>query len=259
MKKLRLLDRKQNTLLSVMEGDRFIPKEKMRHLAEQARSKYMSAQPFPHLVLDDFFDLDVLHCVEQEFPSLGMQQQWQQYRAENEWLKNSTNEDQHIPFFTRHFLYALNSATFMSWLEAITGIKPLVPDTEFIGGGFHSTLSGGKLDLHADFNVHLRNRLDRRINVILFLNREWPEEYGGHLELWDKDLSRPPERILPIFNRLVIFGTNDFTYHGQPVEITCPEHRYRKSLALYYYSNGRPANEKSDANHLTLFKKRPDL
>ncbi|MBU2887588.1 2OG-Fe(II) oxygenase [Gilvimarinus agarilyticus] len=130
---------------------------------------------------------------------------------------------------------------------------------EFTGGGFHSTLPGGKLDLHADFNIHLRNGLDRRINLILFLNKDWCESYGGHLELWDENLAAQPKRVLPVFNRAVIFGTTDFTYHGQPIELNCPEDRFRKSLALYYYSNGRPEAEKSGEKHLTLFKERPAL
>lgn len=147
----------------------------------------------------------------------------------------------------------------MSWLEQLTGISGLIADMEFTGGGFHSTLSGGKLDLHVDFNMHLRNGLDRRVNLIFFLNKDWPESYGGHLELWDKELSRPPKKVLPVFNRMVIFGTTDFTYHGHPVELSCPADRYRKSLALYYYSNGRPDNEKSGEKHLTLFKARPPI
>lgn len=92
--------------------------------------------------------------------------------------------------------------------------------------------------------------------MIVYLNRHWKEEYGGNLELWNREMTRCERRVLPIFNRCVIFNTTDFSYHGHPEPLTCPEGMTRKSLALYYYSNGRPAEELSDA-HSTLFQSRP--
>ncbi|MDO6746807.1 2OG-Fe(II) oxygenase [Gilvimarinus sp. 1_MG-2023] len=259
MKRIKLLDDRQRLMLDVMAKDRFLPEQKMQNHLKEWHQQYVHAKPFRHIVLDNFFDTDIAGSLNDEFPSIGEQKKWQEFRRGTEWLKNATGDDSHIPFFTRHFLYALNSRTFLAWLEKLTGISGLIADSEFTGGGFHSTLPGGKLDLHADFNIHLRNGLDRRLNLIMFLNKNWPESYGGHLELWDKDLALPPQKILPVFNRVVIFGTTDFTFHGHPLELTCPADRYRKSLALYYYSNGRPDHEKSGEQHLTLFKERPAI
>ncbi|MFD2145323.1 2OG-Fe(II) oxygenase [Mucilaginibacter antarcticus] len=115
------------------------------------------------------------------------------------------------------------------------------------------------LKIHADFNKHETTWLDRRINLLVYLNKDWDECYGGHFELWDKDLTRSFQKILPLFNRVAIFSTTDFSYHGHPNALTCPPDRSRKSLALYYYSNGRPKSEVSKNPHATIFKDRPGV
>ena len=125
-----------------------------------------------------------------------------------------------------------------------------------MGGGLHQIERGGYLKIHADFNRHPKFNLDRRLNLLLYLNENWKEEYGGHLELWNNQMTACVRRISPIFNRCVIFNTTDFSYHGHPEPLTCPEHVTRKSLALYYYSNGRPETERSRP-HGTLTQTRP--
>ena len=122
----------------------------------------------------------------------------------------------------------------------MTGIQSLIPDPSFQGGGLHQIVPGGKLGIHADFNKHSRFGLDRRLNLLLYLNKNWREEYGGHLELWDRDMTHCEAKVAPIFNRVMVFGTTDFTYHGHPDPLRCPEGMTRKSLALYYFSDGRP-------------------
>jgi hypothetical protein len=140
-------------------------------------------------------------------------------------------------------------------LSGVTGIENIIPDPSFDGGGLHQIVRGGKLGIHADFNKHPKYDLDRRLNVILYLNKDWREDYGGHLELWDRGMTRCEAKVLPVFNRLMIFGTTDFTYHGHPDPLQCIEGMTRKSLALYYFSNGRPAHEVS-GEHSTIFKHR---
>jgi hypothetical protein len=134
-------------------------------------------------------------------------------------------------------------------------VDNLIPDPRFEGGGLHQIVRGGKLGVHADFNKHRDFGLDRRLNLLLYLNRDWREEYGGHLQLWDRDVARCEAKVLPVFNRVMIFGTTDFTFHGHPDPLTCPEGMTRKSLALYYFSNGRPAEEIT-GEHSTIFKAR---
>lgn len=156
---------------------------------------------------------------------------------------------------TRLLLYQLNSSVFIEFLENLTGINGIIPDPHLEGGGLHQIQRGGFLKMHVDFNWHSKLRLDRRLNLLIYLNKNWKEEYGGHLELWDKDMTRCEKKVLPIFNRCFIFNTSDFSYHGHPEPLTCPEGETRKSLALYYYSNGRPSEEISNF-HSTVFQAR---
>jgi Rps23 Pro-64 3,4-dihydroxylase Tpa1-like proline 4-hydroxylase len=239
--------------LSTLTIDRFLPLQRMKELAASAHSTYLNAAPFPHIILDDFFDPNLVEQVLAEFPQPGAIR-WQQFDNEREIKLASAAESSFGPV-TRLFLYHLNSITFLEFLSAITGIPNLISDPRFDGGGLHQIVPGGKLAIHADFNRHRAYNLDRRLNLLLYLNEDWREEYGGHLQLWSRDMTRCEARVLPIFNRVMIFGTTDFTYHGHPDPLQCPEGMTRKSLALYYFSNGRPAEEIS-GEHSTLFRAR---
>ena len=112
--------------------------------------------------------------------------------------------------------------------------------------------------MHADFNRYDQFNIDRRVNTFVYMNDDWPEEYGGHLELWSTDMKSCYQRILPTFGRFVVFSSTDFSYHGHPQKLAVPEGRARRSLALYYYTNGRPdaecLNGKCDGGHSTLFQ-----
>ena len=116
------------------------------------------------------------------------------------------------------------------------------------------------LKVHADFNKNRFLGLDRRLNLLIYLNKDWEESYGGHFELWNKDMTKCEKKILPLFNRMAMFSTTTYSYHGHPSPLTCPPGRSRKSIALYYYTNGRPVNEIEEGleNHRTIFKYRDD-
>src|SRR5215210_1660828 len=133
-------------------------------------------------------------------------------------------------------------------------IEGLIPDPYFGGAGPHQILPGGFLKVHVDFNRHPLLQLDRRLNLLVYLKEDWEEAYGGHLELWDREMTRCERKILPVFNRTVVFSTTDFSFHGHPVPLSCPEGRSRKSVSFYYYTNGRPAEERSEP-HDTIFRK----
>lgn len=236
-----------------LQIETFLPLSRMRQVEESAHASYVDAKPFPHVVLDDFFDPGLLDTVLSEFPKPG-EIRWQRFDNEREIKLASAKEASFGPV-TRLLLYHLNSMTFLEFLSKVTGIENLIPDPGFEGGGLHQIQPGGKLGVHADFNKHRRYNLDRRLNLLLYLNKDWREEYGGHLQLWDRDMTRCEARLSPIFNRVMVFGTTDFTYHGHPDPLLCPAHMTRKSLALYYFSNGRPASEVS-GEHSTLFRER---
>jgi Rps23 Pro-64 3,4-dihydroxylase Tpa1-like proline 4-hydroxylase len=229
--------------------------EYLNQLVAKHRSDYAQAIPFPHIVIDDFLPPALLESVLHEFPQVNSIQ-WQTFNSSAE-KKLASNHERQMGELTRFLLYQLNSSTFLTFLEQLTGIEGLIPDPHFVGGGLHQIERGGFLKMHVDFNRHTTLNLDRRLNLLIYLNQDWQEAYGGNLELWDQDMTRCEQKILPIFNRCVIFSTTDFSYHGHPNPLTCPEGQTRKSLALYYYSNGRPAEEVS-GGHSTLFKTRPN-
>jgi hypothetical protein len=235
------------------EGFHF-DRQRLAALAESKREGYESASPFPHAVMDDFLPAEVLEGVLAEFPS-PREADWFAFDSPLE-RKLATKEDSPMGPTTRHLLAELNSAAFIDFLEGLTGIQGVVPDPHFEGGGLHQIEPGGHLKVHADFNRHPRTGLERRLNVLLYLNRDWREEYGGALELWSRDMSACVARILPVFNRCVVFSTTSTSFHGHPEPLNCPEGETRKSMALYYYSKERPAEEQA-GEHNTLFQARP--
>jgi Rps23 Pro-64 3,4-dihydroxylase Tpa1-like proline 4-hydroxylase len=227
----------------------------MQEISRSKRNEYANAQPYPHTIIDGFFDEWTLDRVLEEFPR-PTDKNWTKHDIPEEVKLQSTHE-RLIPLFTRQFLYSLNSASFLQFLEELTGIEKLISDPQFEGGGLHQIPAGGKLAIHADFNKHSYYGLNRRLNMLIYLNKNWKEEYGGHFELWDRDMSRMVTKVAPLFNRVVIFSTSRFSYHGHPDPLKCPASVTRKSLALYYYTVASEPNEVVDGRHSTLFQKRP--
>ena len=214
---------------------------------------YVGADPFPHAVMDGLFPERALREISELFPG----------PSDIDWVRFENQKEIKLGFHhrslyelaspIREFLYFMNGPVMLEVLERLTGIDGLIPDPYFGGGGLHQILPGGFLEVHADFNWHPVLRLDRRLNVLIYLNDDWEEEFGGHLELWSRDLERCVKRILPVWNRTVVFSTTDYSYHGHPEPLRCPVGRSRRSLSFYYYTNGRPEHEQSAA-HDTLFR-----
>jgi hypothetical protein len=223
-------------------------------LANKHCEAYKTARPFPHVVIDNFLREDAVRAVVDEFPK-PEQLDWINFDNYTEKKLASKSETQ-LGDWTRFLLYQFNSSVFIDFLQRLTGIEGLLPDPHFWGGGLHQIERGGFLKIHADYTRHPVLPLDRRLNLLLYLNEDWPEEYGGHLELWNKELTECVTRLLPVFNRCVIFNTGARTYHGHPDPVLCPPGRTRKSLALYYFSNGRPPEE-DHIEHGTMFLPRP--
>ena len=212
---------------------------------------YNEAQPFPHAVIDDFLDEKLLSQVVETFPTPD--HDWFRFFNRYE-FKFACNRVSNFPLPLFSVLTHLNSPKFLACLSAITGIPNLIADPQYIGGGVHLIQRGGHLGIHAEFNRHpSHSNWKRRLNLLLYLNQDWKEEYGGHLELWDKDMTHAVQRILPVFNRCVIFNTDETSYHGHPDPLTCPETMARKSIATYYYT----LTEDQEPEHSTLFKDRP--
>lgn len=199
---------------------------------------YRSADPFPHAVIDGLFRDADLDRIVAEFPA----------PEETEWMRFDSPHERKLGFFheystisanVRAFLDAMNGFEMLLFLEALTGIEGLIPDPYFGGGGLHQIEPGGFLKIHTDFNVHPKLKIDRRVNMLIYLNRDWQEEWGGHLELWNREMTECRQRIAPLFNRTVIFSTGESSWHGHPQPLASPEGVRRKSVSLYYYTAPR--------------------
>ena len=212
-------------------------------LAKINKEKYQNSKPYPHIIIKNFFDKDFLNLVLEEFPDLSKKQSSINYENKNE-IKFANNDRKHFKKNTKKLFEYLNSTQFLNFLQKISSIKErILPDRSLSGGGLHEIKRGGVLKVHTDFNKHPTKNLDRRINVLIYLNKKWKKNYGGELELWNKDMKKCVKKISPKFNTMVIFSTNDFTNHGHPRYLNCPKNISRKSVATYYFSKGRPNNE----------------
>tara|TARA_B100000787_G_C16146337_1_gene274412 strand:- start:50 stop:916 length:867 start_codon:yes stop_codon:yes gene_type:complete len=231
------------------------------NLANRNKLKYKNSEPYPHIILKNFFNKDFLNEVLKEFPDLSKNKSSINYANKNE-VKFANNKKKTFKKNTKLFFKYLNSPTFLKFIKKISSIKEkILADQSLNGGGLHEIKRGGILKVHTDFNKHPTKNLDRRINVLIYLNKNWKKNYGGQLELWNKDMKKCVKKIMPIFNTMVIFSTNDFTNHGHPNHLRCPKTISRKSIATYYFSKGRPKNEitKSYKKNRTEFKNRMGL
>ena len=220
---------------------------------EKLHESYTANKPFPHIVLDNFIDEKLLKGILDEFPDLSKVKSGLEhnYSSEKKFLTRGFSDLSPKAF---ELISYLNSDLFLTYLQKLTGIKEyLISDPYLEGGGYHEIKNGGLLKVHVDFNKHYLTNLDRRISLLLYLNPGWKEEWGGNLELYyENNLNSPCVSITPEFNRCVIFATTSYTYHGNPDQVQCPSDMSRKSLALYYFSSGRPKSEISSI-HGTLF------
>lgn len=213
----------------------------LEQLAKRYAQSFRDAVPFPHVVIDDFLPDDVIRMVEQEFPAVD-QIDWRlsgpgstRHTHDKRIEKLFTSDENQFGALTRHLMHVFNSEPVLKFLEELTGIKSLIPDSTFSGCGLHSTGRGGKLMIHTDASRHPNKRFDQMLNLILFVNRGWKEDWGGHLELWSEDCRKAEKRILPVSNRCVVFETGMNSPHGHPYPLSCPEGTRRNSLAVYYY------------------------
>jgi Rps23 Pro-64 3,4-dihydroxylase Tpa1-like proline 4-hydroxylase len=217
---------------------------------QELSESYAHNEPWPHIVLDDFIDPEVL----------------EQVRAEAVAVRRSDNYEKFVDRKTDHNKYAfapdvvgpatarlinfLNAGAFVTYLEKLTGINGLLPDPSYFGGGLHKIQSGGYLEVHIDFNRLRRYNLERRLNLLLYLNKDWRSSFNGNLELWDRSSMSLVTSVPPIFNRCVVFSTTKESMHGHPVPLATPRGVERMSIALYYYTNTWNPQEEE---HSTLF------
>lgn len=207
--------------------------DECRQAGRSLADKYQNASPFPHIVMDDFLDPEVLRGILADFPSSGDKEF---FDRDQERFKFQYQPHESSSGLVRNLFAELNSQAFLGFLEELTGFRGLISDPYFDGGGLHETKRGGHLGVHADFNIHQRLNVERKLNLLVYLNDEWDDDYGGQLELWDRQMKECAVRVKPVFGRAVIFNTALDSFHGHPDPLNCPPERSRRSIATYYYS-----------------------
>jgi hypothetical protein len=219
---------------------------------DELHADYMAAPAYPHMVFDNFLDPGIVAQAIEEFPPLNLTQ-WNNYLHANERKFSNTDPSTWGPTL-QEILAVLNSPRFVAFVGKLIGVENLVADPTLEGGGLHQSTTGGFLNVHADFTVHPHNRkLQRRANILLYLNPDWKSEYGGDLEVWSRDMSGCVEKVGPVANRVLIFSTEQDSFHGHPDPMTCPEGMARRSMALYYFSL-----EDDPVIRSTEYRARPD-
>lgn len=220
------------------------------------REIYQNANPYPHIVIDNFLSPKILDvCLDEmiqydawstdtteEVKSVQINKFYSPSSERHE-LEDSLKQMKNKAPITRAVLDYLYSEPTFEFMTSLTGISNLQGDETWLGAGMHKVVNGGRLAIHADFNRNWFTGLYRRINLLVYLNKDWKSEYGGELEIWNTDMSACAGKIAPIFNRAVIFTTFKNSYHGHPTPMTLPEGVARYSLALYYFTEEPPEND----------------
>lgn len=219
---------------------------------DELSAAYRAANPYPHVVLDDVLTPAAFAAAVRDFPTIE-DPFWKGYLHVNETKYSNVQADtwaESLQAIAKEFC----SPEFVGFLERLTGITGLIPDWTMDGGGLHQTKRGGHLNIHADFSTHHTHETwARRINILLYLNEEWHDDWGGQLELWDADMTAKQATVTPAGNRMLVFTTAADSFHGHPDPLTCPPDQARRSLAMYYFTE-----EEAPVRRSTNYRARPE-
>ncbi len=224
---------------------------------EALRAKVRSATPVPNFCIDNFLEPSFAESVLAAYPVYGdALKQGRTFSTVNEQGKVQITDANAFAQPVAELNRELAAPEFLDLLSYVFDMPNLLPDEELVGGGIHQTGSRGRLDVHVDFNFIEDRQLHRRLNILIYFNKDWKPEWGGNIELWDADVKKCHHSFSPVFNRCVVFETNEVSYHGVTA-VMCPEGMARKSFAAYYYTREAPAHWTGEA-HSTIFRARPD-
>jgi hypothetical protein len=212
--------------------------------ADRLRQEFAAARPFPHVVIEDVLTPDA-RSLASAFPPIDWGD-WHRYPDEYQRVKMICKDIEQIPAPLKALIGELSSPSFLGFLERISGIDALLTDPYLEGGGLHCSGPGGILAPHTDFHLYRRLQLYRRLNLLLYLNESWEAEWGGCLELFAPTVSTPERVVVPTWGKCVIFRTDDRSPHGFTKPIT--GERWRRSVALYYYTAEEDAEYSGDTN-----------
>ncbi len=198
---------------------------------------YKNAKPYEHVIIKDFFSDEYANNIHDNLPTpLDNNRHWHHYDNPIE-QKYSINNFVMYPEISKLYKFLENN-DFLKLIQQITGITNLESDPYLHGAGVHAYPNKGKLDMHLDYNIHPLTGKERRVNLILYMNKNWKQEYGGNIELFDANKNKIIEE-LPLFNTVILFRTSDISFHGLSKPINCPDDKFRRSIAIYYVSDPR--------------------
>lgn len=211
--------------------------------------QFVGTPPYPMIVLDNFLPKDVAMSLEQECGSIP-NQHWSEFTRKNSYMQECNNLE--VAPSATDLVNQLHSQAGMKWLISITGVKDLIPDPYLIGAGYSRSYRGDTLQMHTDFNWNDEIKVHRMLSLIVYLNSDWKEEYGGNLKFSDFNNDKIIQDIPPLFNRAVIWRYHKRGFHGVPEPIQCPEGDMRKTFRLFYYVSNAVYNS-NDRPHRSLY------
>lgn len=210
--------------------------EKLKANISTYKVEWNSKKPFRYFSVDEFLVPDWAEKILSNYPKPDVN--WESTTYINQKNKFQKTKFEAGSIFNKVF-EEMNHPEFLSLLSEMTGIENLIPDNELFGGGLHQSIKGAFLDVHIDYNFHPETKLHRRLNILVYMNKDWEDQFEGHLELWDMDKKELLEKIAPLFNRMAMFETNELSWHGHPHKLNTPDGVSRKSMAAYYYTKER--------------------
>ena len=216
------------------DADPLVDFQALRGRLDDLRAEYLAARPWPHLVLHDLFPSSTLALAKAECMQIPSREMDSDGGGKAQ-VKEETSE---LPGpESRRLFDVFEGPEFMSFLEQVTGVDDLISDPSHAYAGVHRSAPGAFTLIHRDFRRHPQSKLYHRVNVLLYLNEDWQESFGGHLELWPSDMSQRGRVEMPAANTLMVWETHDQTLHGFPEPVTCPAGDARIALASYYYTS----------------------
>ncbi|MCU0445569.1 MAG: 2OG-Fe(II) oxygenase [Microscillaceae bacterium] len=227
------------------------PKYTEKSTIAQLKQDFQTAFPYKHLVMEDFLTLDFANTVHDNFPSIEKLNK--HYNGLNERKSEGSNFSDFHPALSE-LRQLIMSKEFANWMAEVTGITEIFVTDDKLGTGLHQGSNGSFLDIHIDFNIHAEKNVHRRLNMLIYMNKDWQPEYGGDLEMWDAKMTKCEKKVAPMFNRAVVFETNEISYHGYS-KISVPEGVTRKSFYSYFYTALR---EDASKYHDTVFRPKPE-
>ena len=213
---------------------------------------YAKGEPFEHIIIPNFLDEKFAEIISSEFPETDST--WHVYDTPFEQKLLKSNIGESTPNIKKLINY-LNSEEFVNIVSRICGIRGLESDPTLNAGGMHCYKNNGFIDIHLDYTIHPITRKERRISFMLYMSKNWKDEYGGNLQLWNKDLTEFKELKTSMYNVGLFFKTSEDSYHGLPDKINCPPHMSRNVIGLYYLTEPRPETLSNPRYNAEMFPK----